>query len=190
MPFGPTNGPTTFINFIHDVNSQWNALAQKSGMVINDDTNTKNIVDNIFSWAKLLDVALLYIKCHLHVCQSYQLSLSVRKNHIFLKCFNFFGINFCLDENHPAMSKHQLLEHWPQSEIVQDVAKIVGFTQFYSKFIPQFELRITPLCNLTTNFKFTEPITLHWTTAAQESLKDINKLSSWIHAFSTSIING
>jgi hypothetical protein len=22
MPFGPTNGPATFINFIHDINSQ------------------------------------------------------------------------------------------------------------------------------------------------------------------------
>jgi hypothetical protein len=28
MPFGPTNGPATFINFIHDVDSQWKALAK------------------------------------------------------------------------------------------------------------------------------------------------------------------
>jgi hypothetical protein len=49
MPFGSTNGPATFINFIHDVNSQWKALAEKSGLVINNDTNTKIIVDDIFS---------------------------------------------------------------------------------------------------------------------------------------------
>jgi hypothetical protein len=49
MPFGPTNSPATFINFIHDVDSQWKALAAKSGLVINDNTNTKIIVDNIFS---------------------------------------------------------------------------------------------------------------------------------------------
>jgi hypothetical protein len=30
MPFGPTNGPARFINFIHDVDSQWKALAQQS----------------------------------------------------------------------------------------------------------------------------------------------------------------
>ena len=36
MPFGPTNGPATFINFIHDVDSQWKALAQQSGFIIND----------------------------------------------------------------------------------------------------------------------------------------------------------
>jgi hypothetical protein len=74
------------------------------------------------------------------------------------------------------MSKHQLLEHWPQPEIIRDVAKIVGSAQFYSKFIPQFELRISPLCDLTTNFEYTEPITPHWTTAAQELFKDIKQV--------------
>jgi hypothetical protein len=49
MPFGPTNRPATFINFILDVNSQWKALAQQSCLVIDDNTNTKIIVDNIFS---------------------------------------------------------------------------------------------------------------------------------------------
>ena len=34
MPFGPTNGPVTFIQFIHDVDSQWKALAVKSGLVL------------------------------------------------------------------------------------------------------------------------------------------------------------
>jgi hypothetical protein len=41
MLFGPTNDPATFINFIHDVDSQWKALAQKSGVVIDNNTNTK-----------------------------------------------------------------------------------------------------------------------------------------------------
>jgi hypothetical protein len=35
MPFGPTNGPATFINFTHSVDSQWKVLAEKSGLVIN-----------------------------------------------------------------------------------------------------------------------------------------------------------
>jgi hypothetical protein len=73
--------------------------------------------------------------------------LSLLKSHMFPKLFEFVGIDVCLDGNRPAMSKHQLLEHWPQPEIVNDVAKIVGFAQFYSKFIPQFELQIVPLRN-------------------------------------------
>jgi hypothetical protein len=100
----------------------------------------------------MIDDALLYIECQLCICQSYQLLLSLRKSHIFPKCFEFVGINVCLDGNHPAMSKHQLLKHWPQPEIVHDIAKLVGFAQFHSKFIPHFELQIVPLCNLITMF--------------------------------------
>jgi hypothetical protein len=49
MPFEPTNGPATFINFIHNVNSQWKALVQQSGLIIDEDLNTKIIIDDIFS---------------------------------------------------------------------------------------------------------------------------------------------
>jgi hypothetical protein len=181
MLFGPTNRLATFINFIHDVDSQWKALAQQYGLIINDDTNTKSIVDNIFSWSELLEKALLYMECQLHVCQAYQLSLSLRKGRIFSKRFEFVGIDVCPDGNRPAMSKHQLFVHWPQPEFVWDVAKIVGFAQFYGKFIRQFELQIAPLCNLTTKLEYTKPVAPHWMTAAQETFDDINKPSNPIH---------
>jgi hypothetical protein len=95
------------------------------------------------------------------------LSLSLRKSHIFPKRFEFVGINVCSDVNRPAMSKHQLLEHWPQPEIIRDVTKIVDFAQFYSKFIPQFELQISPLRDLTTKFEYMDPVALHWSPDAQ-----------------------
>ncbi len=61
MPFGPTNGPATFINFIHDIDSIWKDSARKVGITINDDTNTKIIVDDIVSWAETVRKALGYI---------------------------------------------------------------------------------------------------------------------------------
>jgi hypothetical protein len=57
--------------------------------------------------------------------------------------------------NRPAQSKHQLLETWPQPEIVRDVAKFIGFAQFYSKYIHHFELRVTPLWALTIKREYT-----------------------------------
>jgi hypothetical protein len=39
------------------------------------------------------------------------------------------------------MSKHKLLQSWPTPFLVRNVASFVGFLQFYSKFIPCFELR-------------------------------------------------
>ncbi len=63
MPFGPINGLPTFIAFIHDLDSTWKALARKHGIVINKDTNTNIIVDNIFSYVKTLTMALIYMEC-------------------------------------------------------------------------------------------------------------------------------
>jgi hypothetical protein len=97
----------------------------------------------------------------------------LKKSDIFSLCFEFVGIDVCPDRNHPAMTKHQLLVHWPLPEFVPDVAKIVGFAQFYGKFIPQLELRISPLRNLITKLEYTKPVAPHWTTAAQDSFDDI-----------------
>ncbi len=69
--YGPTNGPATFITFIHDINSQWKAIAQQKDLIFDDDTNMKIIVNNIFIWAKSLSMALIYIECQLCVCQAY-----------------------------------------------------------------------------------------------------------------------
>jgi hypothetical protein len=123
---------SNFINFIHDINSQWKVLAQQSGLLIDNETNTKIIVDDV--------EALLSIKCQLCICQSYQLSLRLRKSHIFPKRFEFGWIDVCSNGNCPAIIKHHLLVHWPQLEIICNIAKIVGFAQFYRKCIPRFEL--------------------------------------------------
>jgi hypothetical protein len=89
MPFGPTNGPATFINFIHDIDSVWKELAQEHGVpTIDKDTNTKIIIDDIVSWAKVLDFAITYMECQLKICQAYRLSLNLRKSHIFCCVLN------------------------------------------------------------------------------------------------------
>lgn len=51
MPFGPVNGPATFIMIMHDVDATWKELACSKGITIDEDTNTNIIVDDILSWA-------------------------------------------------------------------------------------------------------------------------------------------
>jgi hypothetical protein len=149
MPFGPVNGPAMFIAFIHDVDSSWKELAKSYGILIDKDTNTNIIVDDIIlSWAKSLQIALVYMECQLKICQSQNLSLGLKKSHIFPKQFEFIGIDVCPDSNQPAMSKQQLLHQWLSPVIVCNVTKFVGFMQSYSHFIPNFEIRIAPLCKL------------------------------------------
>jgi hypothetical protein len=99
--------------------------------------------------------------------------LNLRKSFIFPPRFEFVGIDVCNDGNRPAKSKHDLLQTWPQPELVQDVAKFIGFAQFYSRFIHHFELRIAPLRELTTKLEFTESAAPHWTNDAQAALDDV-----------------
>jgi hypothetical protein len=73
MPFRPTSGPATFINFIYDINSVWQKLATERGVQIDEDTNTKIIVNDILSYAKQLLGALTYMECQLIVCLAYRL---------------------------------------------------------------------------------------------------------------------
>jgi hypothetical protein len=172
MPFGPTNGPATFINFIHDIDSVWKELAQERSVPIDNDTNTKIIVDDIISWAKVLDFALIYMECQLKICQAYRLSLNLCKSHIFLSHFKFVGIDICADGNRPAQSKHTLLKTWPAPKNVCNVAKFIGFAQFYLHFIHNFELRVAPLREITKQ-EYTNPVAQYWSTAAQNSLEVI-----------------
>ncbi len=95
MPFGPTNRPATFVNFIYDVNSQWKSLACENGIAINNDTNTRIIIDDIVSYRKDLSMSLHYMECQLRVCMLYHLSLRLKKSFIFPKCFEFMGNDVC-----------------------------------------------------------------------------------------------
>jgi hypothetical protein len=99
MPFCPVNGPATFIAFIHEVDGSWKEIARFYGISINKDTNTNIIVDDILSYAKSLQIALIYIECQLKICQSWNLSLSLKKSDIFLMRFEFVGIDVCPDGN-------------------------------------------------------------------------------------------
>jgi hypothetical protein len=103
--------------------------------MINNETNTRIIGDNILSHGKDLDTSLKYIECQLCVCLAYHLLLSLKKSHIFPRQFEFVGNDVCVDGNRPAQSKHQLLSTWPKPELVKDIAKFIGFVKLCSKYI-------------------------------------------------------
>ncbi len=56
---------------------------------------------------------------------------------------------------------------------MKDIAKFIGFVQFYSKYINHFELQVTPLLELAINNKYTNPVALIWSDAAQHALDDL-----------------
>jgi hypothetical protein len=65
MPFGPTNGLATFVNFIYDIDSFWKVLGTSKGVPVGDTTNMRIIINDIVSWSSNEDYALEYIRCQL-----------------------------------------------------------------------------------------------------------------------------
>ena len=175
MPFGPDNGPATFIAFIHDISSVWKRLAAERGLPVDDDNNSTNIVDDIFGWGSTVSNALCFIECQLIVAKSIRLSISLKKSYIFPKRVEFVGIDVCPDGNRPAMSKFELLAAWPDPLTVRDVARLVGFGQFYSSFIPNFEILISPLREVM-KAEYPTPITdATWPSEAKEAWDSIKQ---------------
>ena len=61
MPFGPANGPATFINFAHNICSVWEEEAWHCGVPVGNHYKTRIIVDDFVNWGKDLALALVYM---------------------------------------------------------------------------------------------------------------------------------
>jgi hypothetical protein len=59
--------------------------------------------------------------------------------------------------------------------LVQDVASFVGILQFYSSFIPHFEVRALPLCKIMT-WEYTELVSNMWTVNANFAFEELKNL--------------
>jgi hypothetical protein len=143
------------------------------GIVIGDKTNTRIIANDIVSHGANVDTLLCYMECQLQICHAYWSSLSLKISLIFPKWFKFVGNNIGPDGNCPAQSRHDLLSTWPKPEIVHDVAKFIGFAQFFRVYFHHFELCVTPLCKLTTKFDYTKLVVPHWTDRAEKAFHGI-----------------
>ena len=172
MPFGPTNGPATFVTMIHDVNSVWKEEAKSRKLQVGHGVDTTIIIDDILNWATLIQTALKYIECQLRICKAFWLTLSLKKSHFFPKRLEFVGIDVSPDGNRPAMSKRNLIKQWPIPKLVRDIASFVGFLQFYSKFIPNFEICVKPLQQIM-ELEYTKAVGDLWTPEVQTTFDNL-----------------
>jgi hypothetical protein len=88
------------------------------------------------------------------------------------KAVQIVGVDVSPDGNRPAMSKHSLLHHWPAPKLVRNIAKFVGFAQFYSRFIPHFKQHIGALRTVMMN-KYTDLVGPYWSPGAKAAFLDI-----------------
>jgi len=70
------------------------------------------------------------------------------------------GHDISLAGNQPAASKTPLLKTWKDPDDVHGISRsLIGFAQFYSKYIPHFECRIEHCHNLMNLFDYSHKLT-------------------------------
>ena len=76
MPFGPVNGPSCFIAMMFDMRHEWQQLARSRGVKIDENTDTKVIVDDLFNHAPDWDTSFTYMECIFITAAKRRLSFS------------------------------------------------------------------------------------------------------------------
>ena len=160
MPFGPVNAPACYTVLMFLMRQEWQALFREKfpGLDIDLVTATfvhsgdRQIVDDILLFSNNPRVLLLYFECVCHIFTKWRLSFNPKKCDFFLDRVEWIGFDLRPNGNSPASSKYDSVRNWPTPATGQSLHSFVGLLNFYSKFIPHFELRVGPLRELVRHY--------------------------------------
>ena len=72
------------------------------------------------------------------------------------------------------MSKHQLIQHWPDPVVVRNISSLISFAIFYSAFISLFKTRVSRLRKIT-RLEPTATVKPHFNQSARTEWDDIKQ---------------
>jgi hypothetical protein len=177
MPYGIVNGPTIYaVIMIYDMTDHWDSqsLGQFKMQVDDHNNATIIIIDDNFAYFETIENGLMYLEAILTVCRRYNLTRKLKKFSFFPDKVEFVGHDLTKKGNYPASSKDTLLVNWRTPTIVRDIASFIGFGNFYSKYIPYFEQRTSPLQSIMKEFNYNHRLKGDkWTNGADAAFHDI-----------------
>ena len=145
MPFGLRNAPAVFVAMMHDLKALWTDLCHKYGIKPSHDEGTTIIIDDIFVFAVSEDNSFIILECIAKISRKYHLTLKLKKCQWFPNEVEFVGVDVSTKGNSPAKSKFEYLKTWKTPKTPRDIMSFIGFGMFYSRWIPFFEIKISPL---------------------------------------------
>ena len=156
MPFGPVNAPACYTALMFILRQEWQALFREKFPDLADTTikshlvrtGDRQIVDDVLLFANCPIALILYFECVCHIFTKWRLSFNPKKCDFFLDRVEWIGFDLCPTGNRPASSKFDMVKDWPLPTSGQSLHSFVGLLNFYRKFIPHFEVRVSPLRNL------------------------------------------
>ena len=93
-----------------DFNGEWQALAIKRGVNIGKDNNTKLIIDDLFNFCLIEEIAFMYMECIFEIAAHRRLSSSLPKSSFFPTRVSFMGVDIGNYYNYSDKNKQELLK--------------------------------------------------------------------------------
>ena len=141
MPMGALNAAPVFVSASNTMKLEWDKSAAQKGITI-DKAGSKVIVDDILAYSKTVAVLLTYIRCILTTLQHYNATIKLKKCKWFHSRLCFVGVDVCGEGNLPTKDKHSAFRAITPPHTFADLRMLIGMFGFYSKWIPNYEIRI------------------------------------------------
>ena len=175
MPFGLGNAPTIFVTMIYDLKNDWDEeLVDTFTFSVDESNNSTIIIDDNFTFSENHEIALCQLEAILMISRRHNLSWKLKKCYFFPIQVEFVGHDLTHEGNMTAQSKDILLNNWTRPTTVRDVSSFLGFGNFYSRYIPHFEIRVQNLRKIITDYSYDHHLQeSQWTKSANKEFDDI-----------------
>lgn len=147
MPFGLANAPSSFQNYIND------ALR---GYL---DEFCTAYIDDILIFSQSLDEHHDHVRKVLSRLLNAGLQIDIKKCEFHTTSVKFLGLILTTEGIKMDPSKLEAIENWPIPKSTKDIFRLIGFLNFYRRFIKSFGSIVMPLTDLMkkdVSFKWEE----------------------------------
>ena len=147
MPFGLCNGPASFQNFINDTLREYL------------DVFCTAYLDDILIYSETAEEHEQHVKLILEKLRKAGLQVDITKCEFEVESVEYLGLVVTTEGTRMDPKKVETILQWPELRNVKDVQSLLGFANFYRRFIYGFSSIVAPLTALTkkgVEFRMTE----------------------------------
>ncbi|PSK33408.1 hypothetical protein B9Z65_8922 [Elsinoe australis] len=147
MPFGLTNAPASFQELINDTLREYL------------DDFVSAYLDDILVFSKTYDEHVRHVRLVLAKLKEKALPVKLSKCEFHKHSIDFLGYVVSTQGIAPDPKKIESVKDWPEPTTVKEVQALLGFFNYYRKFVKDFSKLAAPISNLTKkeiSFNFDE----------------------------------
>ena len=138
---GALNAAPVLVSASNTMKQECNKDASRKGINV-DKAGAKVIVDDIMAYGTTILILLSYLRCILATLQHYNATVKLKKCKWFHSRLCFVGVDVGGKGNLPTKDKHAAFWAIKQPHTFADLRMLIGMFGFYSRWIPNYEIRI------------------------------------------------